>query len=412
MDLRPYDPQRDLDAVLRIWREVGWIDGDSTDETAGVEAFVNAGRSHVAEISGAAECLVVTMPGSMHYLDVPLPLSVVAAVTTSHVARRTGLGGRLTALAVAADAAGGAAVSALGMFDQGYYNRIGFGTGSPTAWRTFDPADLRVPTTVRPPVRLGADDWRDLHAGRCASMTTHGSVIIDPPGFTAGEIQFVENGFGLGYRDETGVVTHHLWFEAKDMEHGPLTVSWMAYRSYAELLELLAVVASLGDQYAAVKMQEPPGIQLQDLLHRPFRSLMISRRSTFETGITAHPYWQVRICDLVRCLSLVRTSGDKVRFNLRLEDPIADLLPPDAEWRGVGGEYRVRLAGDGASVETGADPAVPTIEASVAAFTRWWLGVLPAAGLAATDRFVAPDDLVETLDRTIRLPLPRTVWDF
>jgi hypothetical protein len=28
MNFRPFDPKRDLDAVQRIWEEIGWIDRD------------------------------------------------------------------------------------------------------------------------------------------------------------------------------------------------------------------------------------------------------------------------------------------------------------------------------------------------------------------------------------------------
>jgi hypothetical protein len=41
-----------------------------------------------------------------------------------------------------------------------------------------------------------------------------------------------------------------------------------------------------------------------------------------------------------------------------------------------------------------------------------WLGVLPASGLAATDRLSAPPDLLDRLDRGFRLPQPDPVWDF
>ncbi len=60
----------------------------------------------------------------------------------------------------------------------------------------------------------------------------------------------------------------------------------------------------------------------------------------------------------------------------------------------------------------GADPALPTLAASVGAFTRMWLGVRPATGLAATDDLFGPQELLERLDRVLRLPDPKPDWDF
>ena len=65
----------------------------------------------------------------MRYLDETLPFSCITGVTTSRVARKLGLAGKLTAVAVAHEAADGAAVVGLGMFEQGFYNRLGFGNG-------------------------------------------------------------------------------------------------------------------------------------------------------------------------------------------------------------------------------------------------------------------------------------------
>jgi hypothetical protein len=202
-----------------------------------------------------------------------------------------------------------------------------------------------------------------------------------------------------------------MWCSAKDMEHGPLTVHWAHYRTYDELLELLAVLRGLGDQFHLVRMREVPGISLQDLLRRPFRSMSISKASKFETGAEAHPFWQARILDLRQCLSAVEIAGDPIELNLVVDDPVTAHLPDEAAWRGVGGSY-VTTLGNGATVTEGHDSALPTLEASVGALTRMWLGVLPASGLAATDRLSAPPDLLDRLDRGFRLPQPDPVWDF
>jgi len=53
-----------------------------------------------------------------------------------------------------------------------------------------------------------------------------------------------------------------------------------------------------------------------------------------------------------------------------------------------------------------------TLNASVGAFTRMWLGVLPATGLSVTDKLDAPHALLQQLDRLLRLPKPSFEWDF
>jgi len=55
---------------------------------------------------------------------------------------------------------------------------------------------------------------------------------------------------------------------------------------------------------------------------------------------------------------------------------------------------------------------LPTMTASVNAFTRLWLGVRPASSLRFTDDLDAPAGLIETLDSVLRLPAPRPDWDF
>jgi len=52
------------------------------------------------------------------------------------------------------------------------------------------------------------------------------------------------------------------------------------------------------------------------------------------------------------------------------------------------------------------------LDASVGAFTRLWLGVRPASGLAITDDLAGPDDLLAQLDASLRLPTPQAGWSF
>jgi hypothetical protein len=412
MCFRAYDPERDRDAVHRIWHETGWIE---PGHERMLDVFIEASRSWVAEVAGEAECLVSTAPGTVRYLEADLPMSCVTAVTTSRVARKQGFGARLTAAALAADAAEGAAVSALGMFEQGFYNRLGFGTGSYEHLVRLDPATLRSGCGDRPrvPRRITPDDWAMVHASRLRRYRPHGACNLDPPGLTRAEMLEHKNGFGLGYTDgPDGELTHHLWCSAReDVESGPYRVEWITWQTPEQFLELIGLLKNLGDQVCQVQLREPAAIQLQDLLEKPLSQYAISEGSKFESRVKAIAYWQMRICDLPGCLQRTRLGTGDVRFNLRLIDAIEEYLSDDAPWRGVAGEYVVTL-GAGSGAEPGRDASLPTLRASVGAFTRLWLGVRPAAGLAITDDLRGPPELLEALDGVLRLPEPHPDWDF
>jgi hypothetical protein len=94
-----------------------------------------------------------------------------------------------------------------------------------------------------------------------------------------------------------------------------------------------------------------------------------------------------------------------------LTDPVEYAPGEDSQWRGVAGDYVVTL-GPSSGAEQGSDDALPTLSASVNAFTRMWLGVRPATGLAVTDNLVGPPPLLEALDAVLRLPDPKPDWDF
>ena len=49
------------------------------------------------------------------------------------------------------------------------------------------------------------------------------------------------------------------------------------------------------------------------------------------------------------------------------------------------------------------------MSASVNAFTRLIFGVIPASGLAASDRLSAPPELRARIDQLLRLPRPNMV---
>ena len=173
----------------------------------------------------------------------------------------------------------------------------------------------------------------------------------------------------------------------------------------------MALIRSLGDQVRLVKMREPQGIQLQDLIKQPFKHHQMSQKSKFESGMKALAYWQMRICDLSGCLQRTHLRGDEVRFNQTLSDPIEQFLDERAPRRGLSGDYVITL-GPSSGAEPGTNTRLPTPRASVGGFTRLWLGVRPAAGLAMTDDLSGPQELLEQLDNVLLLPEPKPDWDF
>ncbi len=357
---------------------------------------------------------MLTAPGTVRYLSRDIPMCCVAGVTTSRVARKQGFASRLTARCIARDVADGAQVASLGMFEQGYYDQLGFGTGAYEHLVTFDPTQLRADLlpTPRVPRRLTADDWEAVHTARLARHRGHGGCNLEPAALTHGEMLESKSGFGLGYGDGPGgALSHLIWFTVPDdVEVGPYRVEAMIWRTPEQLLELLALVRAQGDQVRMVRMREPAGVQLQDLMRKPFHHMIITRKGEFENRTWAVAYWQMRICDVIGCMANTRLPFGGARFNLKLTDPIEALLD-DGQWCGVTGEYVVTL-GTCSGAEAGTDGALPTLHASVNAFTRMWLGVRPASGLALTDNLDGPPELLGQLDEVLRLPDPHPDWDF
>lgn len=409
MSIRPYNHDKDRDAVHRIWREIGWMD-DGQEES--VDLFLSAGRGWVADIDRSAECYVGTLAGSVRYLDEELSLGIIGAVTTSRIARKQKLASRLTAHALASLAADGALVSGLGMFEQGYYNRLGFGTGSYERVLFFDPADLTVDVPFRIPRRLTKDDWAAVHAARMSRHRGHGSCNVIPPEATHAEMARDKKAFGLGYCDgPKGELTHFVWIYQENPGYGPYNVLSAVWQTGGQFLELMAILKSFGDQVHLVELDEPAGIQLQDLLRQPFKNRAISKQSKFENRCSSCAYWQMRMLDLSGCMALTHLPCADLRFNIRLTDPVETLLDQSAPWRGISGDYLITLGQESSAVR-GEKLSLPTLKASVGAFTRMWLGVLPATGLAITDQLSGPADLLAELDRAFLLPQPHPGWDF
>lgn len=409
MHYRTYSPEKDKDAAHRIWMETGWLEKGKEEI---MDTMIAAGQSIVADLDGEPECMVNSAAATMRYLDQELPVCVITGVTTSRIARKQAFARRLTAQSVANGVAEGAHVATLGMFEQGYYNQIGFGSGGYERWVSFDPAGLLLKNRARVPRRITVDMAEAVHAARLARWRGHGGCNILSPNITKADMMWSQNGFGLGYFDgPNGELSHCFWAGVKDVEPGPYSIGFMAYQNGAQFLELMALLKNMGDQVRIVKMHEPRAIQIQDLISQPFKLRQMTQDSPFAAGTRAAAYWQMRICDLNACLQQTHLRNGSVRFNLKLHDPIAAALDENAPWRGVGGDYVVTL-GATSGAEKGTDAALPTLSAAVGAFTRLWLGVLPASGLAITDELSGPAALLNELDHVISVPEPKPEWDY
>ena len=337
-----------------------------------------------------------------------LPASVVSAVTTSHVGRRQGLASSLTARAVALGAADGAAVSLLGMFEQGFYNRFGFATGSPVPITTFDPSSLLLgDRRARRPTRLGLDDGAAMSAAMRRRLGHHGRVTLDAPEVMRAEFGFSEQPFALGYRDGDRI-THFLAGNLKD-ENGPFEITACSYENGEQLLELLALLHELGDQVHSVELPEPAHLQLHPLVAEPNRQRNRSRRGAHESGTRAVTWWQLRVNDVPAVVAAHRWVGVPVEFDLEVADPIDEVLPGDRYgWAGTTGSYRVRLGTESRAerIDRSGAGSLPVLRAGIGAFSRLWFGVQPASALALVGELEGPPGLLAALDDALLLPTP------
>ena len=409
--IRAYKPS-DLDQCLRIFKEVGWMEGKDHDKDI-FAAYISDADSLVAELNGEVEVFVVTRSGNILYQNVELPLSCVTGVVTSRVARQQGLASSVTARAIAGSAVKGAAVSMLGMFDQGYYEKFGYGSTVYHRASTFDPSNLRVPRLTRPPVRLSNDDAEAMHDCRCRRKRYHGGCNLDGAGETAATTIWQEderNAFGLGYKDDDGKLTHFLWIKPK-AEHGPYSVWFSAWETHEQLLELLSVLKSLSDQVHGVRMSDPPRLQMQDFLDRPLATHRARRGGDFDSAVLSQVWLQSRILDVPACIGAMKLLGEPVSFNLELSDPVGSYLEDDSEWSGVGGNWIICL-GEDSSAKEGCDDSLPTASATVNDLSRLWLGSASVESVALTGNFQAEQDLIARIDAIVQLPLPVADWDF
>jgi len=409
--IRRTDAAKDQQAIARIWREVGWIDEDEHEKQ--FEHFLKDAFGLVAEIRGEPEVSVTGHKGRTRYLQTDLPMWGVTSVTVSRVARKQGLAGTLTARSLAEGARRGCTLAMLGMFDQGFYDRVGFGTGSYERFISFDPASLTVTGAPRPPQRFDAGHYEQLHRGLLSARHDHGASWFEEPNTIRAEMGWTKNPFGLGYfSDDGSALTHSIWGEAKG-EHGPYQIYFYSYRDDEELLELLRVIKSLGDQVHAVRMKEPPGIMLQDFVRQPFKQRRQTSKGAFEASHNAVAFWQLRILDMESAIAACRGSTE-LDLTVELSDPVAEFLEDDEDWRGVAGVWKLHLGSTSEAKRIGdrGSATEPALRCDVGSFSRLWIGSATARSLAMQGKLHADAQTIDALDAYFRLPEPHPWLDF
>ena len=406
--IRAYKPE-DLEHSLRIFREIGWMDGKDSDKDVFM-AYIDEGNSLVADLNGEVEVFVVTRNGCCKYLEDDIPFSAVTGVATSRVARQQGLAGGATAMAIAESAKNGAAMSILGIFDQGYYEKFGYGNTVNHRISTIDPSQLKVPRLSRSPKRLSKNDAKAMHECRCRRKRYHGGCNLNGSGETKATTIWQEHGFGLGFENENGMLTHFLWIEPKG-EHGPYNVCFTGWETHEQFIELLSVLNSLSDQIHGVRMADPPRLQLQDFLTRPHATRRARKGGDFDINVVSQIWMQCRILDLPVCVGAMKCCGPPVSFNLELTDPIEKYLPKESSWRGIGGNWTIRI-GENSSATLGSDPALQTASCTVNDLSRIWFGSSTAESVSVTGDFRSDPELIQAIDRVVCIPTPVVDWDF
>jgi len=411
-NLRPFDQERDLASTVRIWREVGWLP-DSKDDADSLAHYLSGSRTLVAEVDGSAECIVIASPGTFRYLHEDLKMAAVTGVVTGHTVRKRGLAKRLTSRLLAEETAAGAEIAVLSFFEQGYYDQLGFGNGPYEHLIQFDPAMLDVPDIFRSPSRIGNDDWAAVHQAMCSHQRVHGNCILHPAGWVRAEMIWCKNPVGLGYHDaENGALSHFVHGTNED-EAGPLKIRMMAWQNETQLLELLCLLRSLGDQLRSVHMLEPHRLQIQDFIKHPVRERMVTKRSPHEHRILAMAPWQARILNLPACIARTHLDTTRpVRFNLELTDPISSHLADHTSWTGCQDSWILTL-GPESEIRSGTDRSLPTLHADIGAFTRLWNGSKGPHMLALQAGFSAPESLLDALAEAFaHMPTPYLHWSF
>ena len=154
----------------------------------------------------------------------------------------------------------------------------------------------------------------------------------------------------------------------------------------------------LGNQIDSIEMQEPGNIQFKDLLRQLLRHRRITETAKYADYSEAMAVWQLQILDLRPCIKELR-SPTGCRFNLELSDPVEAVLAKLSNrldtsaiakdtglqgWRRISGQYVVELR-PSSNAASGNNPDLPTVRASVNAFSRLWFDLQSAHSLMVTD---------------------------
>ena len=388
---RFYDKSRDASAIHRLWIESGWLE-DKKDELDNFDAFLECASIRVSDLDGEAESVVATLPGDYQHGNTRLPFSIISSVNTGRIGRKQGLATKTLSESLGDSYLSGAVAAGLGIFDQGFYDRVGFGTTGYERWIRFDPSLLLPGLPTERAVRLDESNCDEIHAHRLSRMRYHGSVNVTPSGHTRLELKESRNGFGLGIR-RNGDLVSHFWFSAKNIESGPYSVYWHAFTDWESIPAALGLLTNLGDQVHLVHMREPVYLQMQDFVLKPLRNQAMSAGARSEQRTRAKAYHQMRILDLRKAVEVVSLSHGEIEFNLQLSDPVESHLSESSPWRGCGGDYTIRLGKESMCAE-GHASGLPLMSADIGTFTRFWAGVLSPRALSVSKRLTAPEDLL------------------
>ena len=410
MEKACYDASLHLNDCLVTWRDAGWL--EKGNEKA-AEEFIGSGSALVGLENGRAVALATSGKGSLYHClhSSELPFCSINSVNVSFHGRKLGYAAALTSALLAEAAERGDACAGLGMFEQGFYDRLGF--SNMPYWKSVSlvpsDIDLKGEFTSRP-VRLSAENWMEIHRNRTERYRHHGSVNLSPAS-TRAAMAFSGNCFALGFRNETGRLTHHIFFEKISGENGPAYTGWLVYGDPSQFRDLMLVVKSLGDQIDTVRISEPPGVQLQALLKKP----LSNRRRTLKTlqdrvETRALSWTQCRILSLEGCINGMNCPGGSCSFNLRLHDPISEYLESSGGWSGCSGDYTVSLSGDSRAVP-GIASGLPMMECSVNTFTKLWNGSVRPTLIPFTDSISAPLELLVSVEQAVPMPEPSFDWE-
>ena len=392
----------DLPSVTRMWREVGWIEHDSERQAEALGRLLQYGAARVGVVAGDAECLVHRTPGTIRYDGVDLPLCAITAVTTSPIARNLGLASRMTAEAIAAGAIDGAAVAALGMFEQGFYDRFGMGTLAYVDHLLLRPGEAArrpAPAGARPchPRRL--DGGRRPHgpSGPAARQRQPRSARGAPGRAGLGRGSLPRVRVPWRRRSADGVHRRHQRRRARAVQGAAARLRGRRRPARPARPAAVARRAAAPGADGRARGDPAPGP------HRPAHPGRGARRPR-PPGV-AHGRWRgTSSGSSTSRRASRRAPGRATRCPSTSSSPTRSARPTwtGRAWPATTRSRSVRRRPS--SQGTGAD--LPVLRASIGALSRLWFGVRPATGLTVTDDLTGPPELLEALDRALVLPPP------